>query len=94
MKKKNFFCSSLTRRNYIEAKYVQKLFLRPFPNSNPLRSSIRSIRRWSVVRNSLSSLNLGNENDDELTQSTRNNHRRLEFLNRTSTSDHELTIGN
>lgn len=95
-KLKRIFYFRISRRSYIEAKYVQKLFLRPLPNSGPIRSSTRTIRRWSIVKTSLSSLNIGNENDDDLSHSSRNNNRRIEFLNKItpSPSDPDLTIGN
>lgn len=37
---------SVTRRAFIEAKYVQKLFLR----SLPARSVARTIKRWTVTK--------------------------------------------
>jgi hypothetical protein len=84
----------VTRRNYIEAKYVQKSFLRPLPPSNQMRSSTRTIRRWSIVKSSLSSLNLGNENEDDLSHSLKPINRRLDFLHRgTTSSDNDSTTG-
>ena len=78
---------SVIRRNYIEAKYVQKSFLRPLPAPSQMRSSTRTIRRWSIIKHSLSSLNIGNENDDELSASLKPNTRRLEFLTRSFDTD-------
>jgi hypothetical protein len=51
---------STTRRAFIEAKYVQKSFLRPLPSASQMRSSTRTIKRWSVMRSSLST-----DTDDE-----------------------------
>lgn len=91
-RRRNFFRA--TRRSYIEAKYVQKVFLRPLPGSNPLRSSSRSIRRWSIVKQSLHTLNISNDTDDDTSLSLKSNNRRLEFLNRSATSfDTDLSIG-
>ncbi len=85
---------SIVRRNYIEAKYVQKSFLRPLPPTNPMRSSTRTIRRWCIIKNSLQTLNIANENDDEISPTLKSSNRRLEFLNRSATSfDNDLTTG-
>ena len=90
----SFECFSITRRNYIEAKYVQKSFLRPLPASNQIRSSARTIRRWSIIKNSLSTLNIGNDHDDDLSVSLKPGNRRLEFLNRSAASfDNDPIIG-
>lgn len=59
------FLSSVTRRAFIEAKYVQKAFLRPLPTINQMRSSSRTIRRWTINRNTHSS-----ENEDDSSKST------------------------
>ena len=89
-----FFSFSVSRRNYIEAKYVHKSFLRALPGSNPLRSSTRSIRRWSIVKQSLNSLNITNDTDDDASLPLKSNQRRLDFLNRSATSfDTDLNIG-
>lgn len=50
---------SVIRRAFIEAKYVQKAFLRPLPLVNQMRSSTRTIKRWAVTKNSTS-----NDTDD------------------------------
>ncbi len=51
---------SVARRAFIEAKYVQKSFLRPLPSASQARSSTRSIKRWTVRKSSTS-----NDNDDD-----------------------------
>jgi hypothetical protein len=51
---------SVARRAFIEAKYVQKAFVRPLPSANQVRSSTRTIKRWSVMKSTIS-----NDNDDE-----------------------------
>jgi hypothetical protein len=94
LRKISFEYFSITRRNYIEAKYVQKSFLRPLPASNQIRSSARTIRRWSIIKNSLSTLNIGNDHDDDLSVSLKPGNRRLEFLNRSAASfDNDPIIG-
>jgi len=69
---------SVTRRAFIEAKYVQKAFLRPLPSANQIRSSNRTIKRWCVTKNSIS-----NDNDDEISKTTNRqflSKYRLDFL--------------
>ena len=57
---------SVTRRAFIEAKYVQKAFLKALPTASQMGSlSIRSIKRWSVTKNSNGSTN---EIDDEISK--------------------------
>jgi hypothetical protein len=51
---------SVTRRAFIEAKYVQKAFLRPLPSANQIRSSTRTIKRWTVMKSAIST-----DRDDE-----------------------------
>jgi len=46
--KPNSDTDAITRRTYIEAKYVRKLFLRPLPSSPN-----RTIRRWNLVKTSI-----------------------------------------
>ena len=58
--RKNDCLFSVTRRAFIEAKYVQKAFVRPLPSANQVRSSTRTIKRWSVLKSTIS-----NDNDDE-----------------------------
>lgn len=62
---KQLFFYSLARRCFIEAKYVQKAFLRPLPASNQIRPSTRTIKRWSVMKNSVSAANASNDTDDD-----------------------------
>lgn len=84
------FCRfSITRRQYIEAKYVQKSFLRPLVPPTQNRPSARSIKRWTVGKS---------HTDDESTiQSFRLTHRQHSktqtSLRRTSASatDHSMT---
>ncbi|CAF0993892.1 unnamed protein product [Adineta ricciae] len=45
---------AIARRAFIEAKYVQKAFLRPLPTVNQVRASDRSIKRWTVRKSSSS----------------------------------------
>lgn len=56
---------SVTRRAFIDAKYVQKAFLRPLPSANQVRSTTRTIKRWTVTKNSIS-----NDNNDEASEIT------------------------
>lgn len=61
---------AVTRRAFIEAKYVQKAFLKALPTASQMGSlSIRSIKRWSVTKNSNGS---NNEIDDEISKANTN----------------------
>ncbi len=84
---------SITRRSYIEAKYVQKLFLRPLPAPNQMRSSTRTIKRWSVMKNSISSTNIPNENDDDISHSFKINNRQPLSRRLTSPYENEIALG-
>ncbi|CAF2729715.1 unnamed protein product [Rotaria sp. Silwood2] len=86
--------SSLTRRSYIEAKYVQKAFLRSLPASNQMRSSTRTIKRWSVMKSSISTANTGNENDDDTSHTLKVNNRQLLTRRLTAPSDNDTTTDN
>ena len=55
---KNYF--SVARRTFIEAKYVQKAFLRPLPSANEMESFSHTIKRSAMLRCSTSHSN----NDD------------------------------
>ena len=50
MKRNENLRFSGTRRAFIEAKYVQKAFLRPLPSANQVRSNTRTIKRWAVYK--------------------------------------------
>ncbi|UJR37232.1 hypothetical protein I4U23_029941 [Adineta vaga] len=74
---------AVTRRAFIEAKYVQKAFLRPLPTAHQAHASDRSIKRWTVRKNSSS-----NEIDDD---SSKTPNRQLESKQTTSSlSDKEI----
>ena len=72
--------SSTKRRNYIEAKYVQKAFVRPLPSSNYLRPTTRSIRRWTIMKNAALSTSLGSDLDDENTAHLLKNYNRQQLF--------------
>ncbi|CAF4793597.1 unnamed protein product [Rotaria sp. Silwood1] len=94
MKKPNAETDPLTRRSYIEAKYVQKAFLRPLPASNQMRSSTRTIKRWSVMKNSISTANNENENDDDTSHTSKVNNRQLLTRRLTAPSENDTTTDN
>ncbi|CAF3261881.1 unnamed protein product [Rotaria sp. Silwood2] len=94
MKKPNAETDALTRRSYIEAKYVQKAFLRSLPASNQMRSSTRTIKRWSVMKSSISTANTGNENDDDTSHTLKVNNRQLLTRRLTAPSDNDTTTDN
>ncbi|CAF1317283.1 unnamed protein product [Rotaria sordida] len=94
MKKPNAETDPLTRRSYIEAKYVQKAFLRSLPASNQMRSSTRTIKRWSVMKSSISTANSGNDNDDDTSHTLKVNNRQLLTRRLTAPSDNDVTTDN
>ncbi|CAF2460790.1 unnamed protein product [Rotaria sp. Silwood2] len=60
MQKPNAETDAVTRRAFIEAKYVQKAFLRSLPSASEMSSFTRSIKRWPIMKKSIS-----NNNDDD-----------------------------
>ncbi|CAF0774316.1 unnamed protein product [Adineta steineri] len=67
IKKPNAETDPTKRRSYIEAKYVQKVFLRPLPAPNQMRPATRNIKRWSVMKNASLSTSFGTDIDDDNT---------------------------
>ncbi|CAF3410263.1 unnamed protein product [Rotaria socialis] len=92
VKKPSAETDALTRRSYIEAKYVQKAFLRSLPASNQIRSTTRTIKRWSVMKGPISTATLTNEHDDDGTSnSLKVNSRQLLTRRLTGVLENELT---
>ncbi|CAM4818481.1 unnamed protein product [Rotaria magnacalcarata] len=92
VKKPSAETDALTRRSYIEAKYVQKTFLRPLPASNQIRSTTRTIKRWSVMKGPMSTATITNEHDDDGTSNSLKINNRLLLTRRlTGVLENELT---
>ncbi|CAF4607922.1 unnamed protein product [Rotaria sp. Silwood1] len=74
---------SVTRRAFIEAKYVQKAFLHPLPSTNEMPSFTRSIKRSHVMKSSISNNN--NDNTSKLSH-----HQLLSNKTPPTTPDHDI----
>ena len=80
---------SITRRSFIEAKYVRKAFLRPFVSAQPIRTSTRAIKRWTVMKNNTSLTHPTPDNEDEPPQQVKTNHRHTLFKRSPHASDND-----
>jgi hypothetical protein len=58
-----------------------------------MRSSTRTIKRWSVMKNSLSSVNISNDNEDDTSHSLKINNRQPLSRRLTAPYENEMTIG-
>jgi hypothetical protein len=83
--------SRVTRRSFIEAKYVRKAFLRPFVSTHPIRTSTRAIKRWTVMKNNTTTSlpHLTTDHDDEPSQLIKTNHRPTLFKRSPLASDND-----
>ncbi|CAF0801568.1 unnamed protein product [Adineta steineri] len=81
MQKPNAETDAVTRRAFIEAKYVQKAFLHPLPSAGQARASTRKIKRWIIKKNSIA-----NDTDDDTIKTP---NRQLMTKRTTPSPDHE-----
>ncbi|CAF0914961.1 unnamed protein product [Rotaria sordida] len=81
MQKPNAETDAVTRRAFIEAKYVQKAFLRPLPAASEMRSFTRSLKQLPIMKSSIS-----NNNDNDKSKPL---HRLFLPKKTTASSDHD-----